>query len=80
MEDEQSAMESSRLKWILSEKISEVLLNHCKILNISKGQMDILSIQNITNCVWMNKNSSTKSMMKVYLSWRIMFDMVCEPL
>ena len=34
----------------------------------------------VTNCVWMNKNSSSKSMTKVYLSWRIMFDMVCEPL
>ena len=34
----------------------------------------------ITNCAWMNKNSSPKSMTKVYLSWRIMFDMVCEPL
>ena len=34
----------------------------------------------ITNCVWMNKNSSPKSMTKVYLSWIIMFDMVCEPL
>ena len=33
-----------------------------------------------TNCVWMNKNSSPKSMTKVYLSWKIMFDMVCEPL
>ena len=26
------------------------------------------------NCVWMNKNSSLKSMTKFYLSWRIMFD------
>ena len=34
----------------------------------------------IPNCVWMNKNSSPESMTKVYLSWRIMFDMVCEPL
>ena len=34
----------------------------------------------LTNCVWMNKNSSPESMSKVYLSWRIMFDMVCEPL
>ena len=33
-----------------------------------------------TNCVWMKKNTSSKSMTKVYLSLRIMFDMVCEPL
>ena len=33
-----------------------------------------------TNCVWINKNSSSISMTKVYLSWWIMFDMVCEPL
>ena len=34
----------------------------------------------LPNCVWMNKNSSPKLMTKVFLSWRIMFDMVCEPL
>ena len=27
---------------------------------------------NITNCVWMKKNSSPKLMTKVYLSWRNM--------
>ena len=34
----------------------------------------------ITNCERINKNSSSISMTKVCLSWRIMFDMVCEPL
>ena len=37
-------------------------------------------VKNLTDCVWMNKNSSPNSMTKVYLSWRIKFDMVCEPL
>ena len=31
------------------------------------------------NYVRMNKNSSSISMRNVYPSWRIMFDMVCEP-
>ena len=43
------------------------------------GLYNLLSFH-IPNCVWMNKNSSPESMTKVYLSWRIMFDMVCEPL
>ena len=47
--------------------------------NISKRNL-LLTKPYIPNCVWMNKNSSPKSMMNVYLSWRIMFDMVCEPL
>ena len=46
-----------------------------KIANLSEP-----TVQFISNCVQMNKNSSPESMMKVYLSWRIMFDMVCEPL
>ena len=40
----------------------------------------VQNIGTITNCVWMNKNTSHKTMTKVYISWRIMFDMVCEPL
>ena len=51
-------------------------------LNLIASIVGILKLSeiSISNCVWMNKNSSPKSMTKVYLSSRIMFDMVCEPL
>ena len=48
------------------------------LVRVAKSGYDWTRV--ITNCVWMNKNSSPESMTKVYLSWRIMFDMVCEPL